>query len=128
MEMSEEKEQTPQKHKGGRPPKRTKKSNHLMVRLTPNERFLIEGKAKQASMKPSEWFRQSAIKAKVVARLSPEDMRWLRTLQGMGNNLNQLTRQAYKDGLFTLARVCQELLKEIAGILKNFYNNDRENT
>jgi hypothetical protein len=39
-----------QKHRGGRPTKNVKRSNHLMVRLTPTERFLIEGKAKEANM------------------------------------------------------------------------------
>src|ERR1700761_5328417 len=121
--MSEEQEQR-QKYKGGRPTKKIKKSNHLMVRLTDTERFLIENKASAAKMTPSEWFRQSAKKAKVTARLSPEDMKALRPFSGLGNNLNQLMKLAYKDGLFTIARKCNELLNEIGNALKYFYEND----
>jgi hypothetical protein len=117
-----------QKHKGGRPTKRVKRSNHLMVRLTDTERFVIEGKAKSAGVKPSEWFRQAAKRAKVTARLSPKDMEALRPFSGLGNNLNQLMKLAHKDGLFIIVRECSELLKRIAEALKKFYEDDRQDT
>ncbi len=39
----------------GRPKKGIKRSEILMVRLTPTERLLIEDKSKKAGMNPSEW-------------------------------------------------------------------------
>ncbi|HXS36943.1 MAG TPA: plasmid mobilization relaxosome protein MobC [Flavipsychrobacter sp.] len=118
-------EQKKVKHKGGRPTKKIKRSSHLMVRLTETERFLIESKAKDAGLTPSEWFRQAAKKAKVVARLSAEDMKALRVLSGLANNVNQLARQANKEGLLTISRKCLDVLTETDDFLK-YLNHDGE--
>ena len=123
--MTEIKEKRVLKSKGGRPPKKVKRESHLMVRLTENERFLVEEKSKEAGMRPSEWFRQAAKKAKVIARLKPEDGEFLRMLAGLANNLNQLTRLAHKDGLITVQKKCRELLFEIDAVLKNLRSDDR---
>lgn len=96
-----------------------------MVRLTVNERFLIEEKAKHVGMKPSAWLRQAAKKAKVLARLKPEDLKHLRTLTGMANNLNQLTHLAHKEGLVFIRQSCKELLFQIDLILKMLSRDDR---
>jgi len=123
--MTEIEDKIVTKSKGGRPPKKVKRENQLMVRLTENERFLVEEKSKEAGMRPSEWFRQAAKKAKVIARLKPEDGEFLRMLAGLANNLNQLTRLAHKDGLITVQKKCRELLFEIDGVLKNLSSDDR---
>ena len=111
--------------KGGRPPKKVKRDSQLMVRLTQTEHFLIASKAKEAGMKPSAWFRQSAKRAKVVARLKPEDAGLLRMLVGMANNLNQMTHLAHIEGLLSVQRKCRELLSEIDNILKKLTSDDR---
>lgn len=125
MEKTEIKEQKLYNSKGGRPPKKVKRQSQLMVRLTETERFLIEEKAKDAGMKPSAWFRLAAKKAKVLARLKPDDLKHFRTMTGMANNLNQLTHLAHKEGLTFIRQSCKELLLQIDGILKKLGGDDR---
>jgi len=125
MEKTEIKDPKPYNPKGGRPPKKVKRQSQLMVRLTETERFLIEEKARDAGMKPSAWFRQAAKKAKVIARLKPDDLRHLRTLTGMANNLNQLTHLAHKEGLTFIRQSCKAILLEIDVILNQLGSDDR---
>ena len=125
MEETEKKGQKSYNPKGGRPPKKVKRESQLMVRLTETERFLIEAKSKEAGMKPSAWFRLAAKKAKVLARLKPDDLKHLRTLTGMANNLNQLTHLAHKEGLIFIRQSCKELLLQIDSILKKLGGDDR---
>lgn len=125
MEKTEIKDQKPYNPKVGRPPKKIKRQSQLMVRLTETERFRIEEKARDAGMNPSAWFRQAAKKAKVIARLKPDDLRHLRTLTGMANNLNQLTHLAHKEGLTFIRQSCQALLLEIDLTLKQLSIDDR---
>ncbi|MFD0793457.1 plasmid mobilization relaxosome protein MobC [Mucilaginibacter litoreus] len=87
----------------GRPKKTIKRSDFLMVRLTLTERILIEGRAKNAGLKPSEWFRKAAKSTKVFPRFTVEETSWFRMLAGIANNLNQLTHLSHIKGLFTLA-------------------------
>lgn len=109
----------------GRPKKLIKKSDLLMVRMTPTERLFIENKSKAARMKPSEWCRKAAKSAKVVPRFSTEEVGWFRDLSGLSNNLNQLTHLAHVNGLFSLALKCQALLVQIESLLTKISNHDR---
>ena len=128
METVSNGEKAPEKSKGGRPKKRINKNQGIRVRVTQSERFLIEAKAKEAGMRLSDWFRQAAKKAKVVARLNAEDITILRMLAGMANNLNQIARRANTEGLQPGYQKCMELLAEIDDFLKYLNNHDRENT
>ena len=114
------------KHKGGRPVKRIKRCNDIRVRLTNTELLLIKHKAKEARMSVSEWFRQAAKRAKVMARLSPEDLGYLRMLAGMANNLNQTTHLAHKEGLLSVLKRCRDVLIEIDETLKKLNTDDRQ--
>jgi hypothetical protein len=92
MEPELKQQQSPGNKQGGRPVKLVKKSNNLVVRMTDTEGILISGKAREAGMKLSEWFRTAAKKAQVIARLSPADVAILRVRTGLANNLNQIDR------------------------------------
>jgi len=113
------------KHKGGRPRLSIRREAHIKVRLTATEHFMIVGRAKEAGMKISDWFRAAAKAARVLARLKPEDLQIMRMLTGMANNLNQLTKLAHKDGLLSVARKCDGLMTEIDQALKYFNSDDR---
>jgi|GEM_PF-35466 len=108
----------------GRPKKTIKRSDFLMVRLTPTERILIEGRAKNAGLKPSEWFRRAAKNAKVFPRFTVEETGWFRMLAGIANNLNQLTHLAHVAGLFTLAMKCQTILKQVEELITKLSSHD----
>ena len=109
----------------GRPKKGIKRSEILMIRLTPTERLLIEDKSKKAGMNPSEWFRRSAKDAKVIPRFSVEETGWLRMLYGLANNLNQLTHLAHASGFVSLAAKCRAMLSPIDELLNKIRNYDR---
>ncbi|MHB8208028.1 plasmid mobilization protein [Mucilaginibacter sp.] len=113
-----------QKNKGGAPKKKIKREEHVMVRLTVTERFLIENKAKLASMKLSDWFRSAAKSAKIVPRLSSEDRSILHMLAGMANNINQIAKLAHKEGILTVVRKCDAILTEIDSTLKYLNRDD----
>ncbi|RYE89129.1 MAG: plasmid mobilization relaxosome protein MobC [Cytophagaceae bacterium] len=111
--------QPAKKPKGGRPKKVVKRDAVLVVRLTQIERMLIAGRAREAGMSPSEWFRKSAKTARVMARFSAEDAAILRMLSGMANNLNQLTKLAHQEGLLSVQNRCSELMEGIDETLKS---------
>ncbi|SEN09484.1 mobilisation protein (MobC) [Mucilaginibacter gossypiicola] len=108
----------------GRPKKTIRRSDFLMVRLTPTEKILIEGRAKNAGLKPSEWFRRAAKNARVFPRFTPEESGWFRMLAGVANNLNQLTHLAHVAGLFTLAMKCQNILKQVDELITKLSSHD----
>ncbi|WP_114939562.1 plasmid mobilization protein [Mucilaginibacter endophyticus] len=108
----------------GRPKKSIRRSDFLMVRLTPTEKILIEGRAKNAGLKPSEWFRRAAKNARVFSRFTPEETSWFRMLAGVANNLNQLTHLAHVAGLFTLAVKCQNILKQVDELITKLSSHD----
>ena len=113
------------KSKGGRPAKAVRRESHIRVRLTKTEYFLIEEKSKKAGITISEWFRKAAVKGKVLVRMSPEDIKVLRVLAGMANNLNQLTKLAHQQGLLSVQRKCRELLSALDDTLKYLNRDDR---
>lgn len=113
------------KHKGGRPKVSIKRESHAKIRLTATERILYNGRAKVAGMSLSDFVRAAVKSSRVIARLSVEDMKIMRMMTGLANNLNQLTRLAHRDGLLSVARKCSEVLNEIDQALKYFNNDDR---
>ena len=114
------------KHKGGAPKKKVRREMDIRIRLTATEKFLIENKAKAAGMRASNWIRVSAKTAKVVPRLTVEELGILRMLAGLANNLNQLTKLAHQQGILSVALKCRDILVEIDNALKYLNKDDRE--
>lgn len=125
METGKEREDTTKKRKPGRPKKPIKKDSLLMVRLTPTELMLIQGKAREAGLKVSEWFRQAARTAAIVPRLSAVEMGWLRDLSGLANNLNQLTKLAHQQGLISLTTAVRKIAGEVDQLMAKLMGHDR---
>ena len=50
----------------------------------------------------AEYIRESALQSKVVQPCTEADIKEYRTLVGMANNLNQLTKMAHQDGIIYL--------------------------
>jgi hypothetical protein len=115
-----------QKHAGGAPRKKVKRERSIRVRLTATEHYFIQGKAKTAGMRISDWFRSAAKSGKITPRLNAEDRSILHMLAGMANNLNQLAKAANTSGILTIARKCGELLVEIEKTIKYLYQNDQQ--
>lgn len=125
MKITDENKKSAKRRLPGRPKKGIKRSEILMIRLTPTERLLIEGKSKTAGMKSSEWFRRAAKSASVVPRFSTEETGWFRMLSNLANNLNQLTHLAHISGLVSLSSKCRTMLTQIEELLLKIINHDR---
>lgn len=125
MEKEKEREKIIAKKRGGRPKKEIKRSEILMVRVTKSERIIIENRATKAGISPSEWFRQAAKKAKVMARLSEDEMSCFRSISGLCNNLNQLTKLAHSQGLVTLLTDLRSLLDSANLLIEKLTAYDR---
>lgn len=122
--LAKEKETDEKKRTRGRPKKAITRNTSLVVRLTPTERLAIEGRAKSAGMVISEWFRNTARTAVVIPRLSKEEASHLRTLSGMANNLNQLTKLAHKSGLVSLMADLRRLMNEVERLMERIGRDD----
>ncbi|WP_086946716.1 plasmid mobilization relaxosome protein MobC [Sphingobacterium sp. JB170] len=120
-----EKDNAIKKRKPGRPKKSITRSSSLVVRMTPIERLVIAGRAKDAGMRISEWFRQAAKAAVVRPRLSKEEAAYLRTLSGMANNLNQLTKLAHTSGLVSLMADLRSVLITVEELMERIGRDDR---
>ena len=122
--LEKEKGTDGKKRQRGRPKKAITRSGSLVVRLTPTERLLIEGRARDAGMRISGWFRQAAKNAVVRPRLSKEEAGHLRVLSGMANNLNQLAKLAHKTGLVSLMADLRSLLATMGALLAKIGKDD----
>ena len=91
----EQKSNNKNKAIGGRPPldKMEKRTEILSFKCTILESHIINGKAMTASVTLGEYIRNTAINGNITARLTPEDVKLIRSLSGMANNLNQLAKK-----------------------------------
>ncbi|SFS60912.1 MobC family plasmid mobilization relaxosome protein [Sphingobacterium wenxiniae] len=110
--------------KRGRPKKAITRSVSLVVRLTPTERLAISGRARNAGMRISDWFRQSAKTSVIKPRLSKEEAGHLRNLSGIANNLNQLTKLAHTGGLVTIMADLRRVLGELERLMDRMGRDD----
>ena len=78
------------------------------------------GKAREASIPRTEFLRRLITKAKIKARIKPEEMQLIRTVSGMANNLNQIAHRlnsfgisALNEDLNVLKALIYELIKRL---------------
>jgi hypothetical protein len=121
-----ENEQPARKHKGGRPSKEatSKLGYKIGLRFTLVESTLIKIKAKNAGVTPSRYIRESALTGNVKGRLSQEEQKLFRSLEGMANNLNQIAKEAHKQNL---ALVIPRLLETMKAINQTIQSYDNKN-
>lgn len=113
MEAMKEKKRT-----AGRPEKAIKKDVRACIRFSKVEYFVIRQKASKAGLKASAYIRQIAINGEVMRRLSDEERQSVRQLIGMSNNLNQLTKNSYKEGMLKTMLYFETYRNEIDVLLK----------
>lgn len=89
------------------------KNEKIELRLTSEEKSAIEAKAKKAGISVSKYMRQIALGIEITQALTEEEHR---TIVGVANNLNQLTRFAHK-GKLNITRINQ-ILEELTKALK----------
>ena len=86
--------QTNSRPSKGRPklPAEERKSILVSVKLDIDQYKEITDKAFVAGLNRSEYMRHAAIHCKVVERLKPKDVKAIRDLQGIAENLNRTTK------------------------------------
>lgn len=111
-----------QKNKGGRPTKTLseKRKYQVLLRLNTMEYYTLLGKAREASISRTEFLRLLITNAEVKSRIKPEEMRLIRTVSGMANNLNQIAHRlnafgisALNEELNALKQLIHELMKRL---------------
>lgn len=78
----------------GRPalPADERKSIVVTAKFSIDEYQLMMDKALTSGLKKSEYLRHSALHCKVVERLKPKDVKAIRDLQGIAENMNRIAK------------------------------------
>lgn len=104
--------------KAGRPNKAIKKEIRACVRFTRHEYFIVREKAVQTGVNASEYIRQTAIRAKIISRLTVEEVQTVRQLIGMSVNINQVAKICHREGLFEAMQYFEYYRNQIDQLLK----------
>ena len=109
--------QDKKKH-GGRPTVADGKrlSKAVTVKFSKKDYELLKVRSKKANKRMAEYVRESALQSEVVQPRTEADMKEFRTLVGLANNLNQLTKMAHQDGILYLIG----LLGEITNVVRTY--------
>ena len=108
------------KRKPGRPGKPIRKEVRASVRFSQHEYFIVQEKAAQAGRSTSAYIRQAAIEAKIIQRLSEEQVQLIRQLAGMSGNINQLTKLSHQEGFYNTMKYFEAYRQQIDELLKKF--------
>ena len=95
-----------------------KRSDFVGYSMTDYETLRI--RSCKANRRLAEYIRESALKSEVVQPRTETDMKEFRTLVGMANNLNQLTKMAHQDSIIYLYSPIDKLLVEITNVIREY--------
>ena len=80
----------------------------------------LRTRSRKANRRLAEYIRESALQSEVVQPRTEADMKEYRTLVGMANNLNQLTKMAHQDSIIYLYSPIDKLLGEITSVIREY--------
>lgn len=115
--------------KGGRPKKSpvSLKSKTIGVCFSEPELYTIKYRADKAGLPLSIYCHDATLNAQILESVNKEDLDLLKAIASMGNNLNQLTKLAHIQGVFSLELEIQMVLKQIMQII-NKLSHDWKNS
>ena len=82
-------------------------------------------RSRQANLTLAEFLRTSAFETTITARHSAEETAFIRSLTGMANNLNQLTRLSHQAGFHRTQKTVTELLQKLKEIIVRYRHGER---
>lgn len=90
--------------RGGRPRKKLseKRSYSVLLKLNTMEYLTLKTKANIAGINRNEFLRMLICESQVKARVTPEQMKEIRQLTGMANNINQIAQRLHTYGISTM--------------------------
>lgn len=114
---------TQERNKGGRPSKKLseKRRYSVLLKLNTLEYFTLKSKASSAGINKNEFLRKLISDSEVRARITVEQMREIRQLVGMANNINQIARHLNARGASKLVdelQLLRSMIEEQLNTLK----------
>lgn len=101
-----------------RPRKTILKSEVVKVRYTSTEKRLLRSFSDRAGITVSEYIRSKSLDHKLKARLTQEEVVYLRALIGMNSNLNQISKKVNMGEATNM--LVSEILIAINNIIQKF--------
>ena len=95
-------------------------SKAVTVKFSKIDYEILRTRSRKANRHLAEYIRESALKSEVVQPRAEADMKEYRTLVGLANNLNQLTKMAHQDGIIYLYSPIVKLLGEITNVIREY--------
>ena len=93
-------------------------SKAVTVKFSKIDYEILRTRSRKANRRLAEYIRESALQSEVVQPRTEADLKEYRTLVGMANNLNQLTKMAHQDGFIYLYSPIDNLLGEITDVIR----------
>ena len=95
-------------------------SKAVTVKFSKIDYEMLRTRSRKANRRLAEFIRESALKSEVVQPRTETDLKEYRTLVGMANNLNQLTKLAHQDSIIYLYSPIDKLLGEITNVIREY--------
>ena len=95
-------------------------SKAVTVKFSKTNYETLRTKNRKANKRLAEYIRESALQSEVVKPRTEADLKEYRTLVGMANNLNQLTKMAHQDSIIYLYSPIDKLLGEITNVIREY--------
>ena len=95
-------------------------SKAVTVKFSKIDYEILRTRSRKANRRLAEYIRESALQSEVVQPRAEADMKEYRTLVGLANNLNQLTKMAHQDGIIYLYSPIVKLLGEITNVIREY--------
>ena len=95
-------------------------SKAVTVKFSKIDYETLRTRNRKANRRLAEYIRESALKSEVVQPRTETDMKEYRTLVGLANNLNQLTKMAHQDSIIYLYSPIDKLLGEITDVIREY--------
>lgn len=110
------------KKRRGRPALgRTRKlTKGVTVKFSPVSYEALRFRAGKSGRSLAVYIREAALAATVTARHTPEENALLRSLAGMANNLNQLTKLSHQTGFYRTRLLIEGLLGKLKRIMDDY--------
>ena len=95
-------------------------SKAVTVKFSKTDYETLKTSSRKANRRLAEYIRESALKSEVVQPRTEADLKEYRTLVGLANNLNQLTKMAHQDSIIYLYSPIDKLLGEITDVIREY--------
>ena len=95
-------------------------SKAVTVKFSMTDYETLRIRSRKANRRLAEYIRESALQSEVVQPRTEADMKEYRTLVGLANNLNQLTKMAHQDSIIYLYSPLDKLLGEITDVIREY--------